>query len=523
MAHQFAAIAFTDEVRQVQQELGSRSGYTMMDQGKDYNSVLSEHEAEFIQARDSFYMASVSETDWPYVQHRGGPTGFLKVVNGKTIAFADFSGNRQYVSTGNFRKNNRVALILMDYPNRRRLKILGRVRTITDDTELLASMENASYRARVERAFIIDIEAFDWNCPQHITARYTDQDIEQLIAPLKNENDTLKRNQALGNQRYPEQLGLGNLELEITGIRQLTPKVRAYELRSRSKQALPKVVAGSHLQIPFILESGEHVMRQYSICSNPKRRDIYEIAVLRKEDGLGSVAIHNNFQLGLKLNCDVPENYFQVQKNKLPAVLIAGGIGITPIKAIAQQLKDQGIRLQLHYAGRHFDDMPFQNRLHREFSDQVHFYTRETQRMNIERVLKQTPENAHIYACGPHALLDELLDVTAKLNVNPKRVHIERFSVLSSKSDQPFTVKFKDAGGEITVSENETMLDTMLNEGIDTPYSCKFGECKTCVVHVVSGDVIHRDTCLTDQEKSSGLMCPCVSRASGESITIEEP
>ena len=193
MGHQFAEIAFTDTVRNVQQAMGSRAGYARMEEGEDYNHLLGENEAAFVSARDSFYMASVSETGWPYVQHRGGPAGFMRVIDERTIGFADFRGNRQYVSTGNFVNNDRVALFFMDYPNRTRLKLLGRVRVVTaQEHELLARLEVDDYRARVERGFLIQVEAFDWNCPQHITPRYTEEQIETLMAPLLEENRALK-------------------------------------------------------------------------------------------------------------------------------------------------------------------------------------------------------------------------------------------------------------------------------------------------------------------------------------------
>lgn len=196
MGHKFAEIAFTESVKQLQELQGSRNNYASMEEGEDYNNLLSEVESGFIAERDSFYMSSVSETGWPYLQHRGGPAGFMKVLDERTIGFADFGGNRQYVSTGNFLKNDRVALFFMDYPNRRRLKLLGHVRLIgTEETELLSNLKTSGYRARVERGFEIKVEAFDWNCPQHITPRYTQSQIEELMAPLIEENRLLKLNQ----------------------------------------------------------------------------------------------------------------------------------------------------------------------------------------------------------------------------------------------------------------------------------------------------------------------------------------
>lgn len=194
MGHKFAEIAFTESVRQVQQQQGSRDNYAAMDEGEDYNDRLSNAEASFIAERDSFYMSSVSETGWPYTQHRGGPVGFTRVLDEKTIGFADFRGNRQYVSTGNFLNNDRVSLFFMDYPNRRRLKLLGRIREVSrKETELLTQLKTEGYRALVERGFVIKVEAFDWNCPQHITPRYTQAQVEELMEPIVKENQLLKQ------------------------------------------------------------------------------------------------------------------------------------------------------------------------------------------------------------------------------------------------------------------------------------------------------------------------------------------
>jgi predicted pyridoxine 5'-phosphate oxidase superfamily flavin-nucleotide-binding protein len=185
MAHKFAEIAFTPNVRKMQELRGSRTNYARLDQGDERNSELGPDEAGYIAERDSFYMATVSETGWPYIQHRGGPAGFLRVLDGKTIGFADFRGNRQYVSVGNLNYDDRVSLILVDYANRSRLKILGRARLVgLEDRDMLERLTVPGYKAVVERGMVIAIEAFDWNCPQHITPRYTQAEIEAATAPL---------------------------------------------------------------------------------------------------------------------------------------------------------------------------------------------------------------------------------------------------------------------------------------------------------------------------------------------------
>jgi predicted pyridoxine 5'-phosphate oxidase superfamily flavin-nucleotide-binding protein len=210
MARAFAEITFTPSVRAAQARYGSRNSNEGFERAEDPRNVLTRREAEFITARDGFYQATVGETGWPYVQFRGGPKGFLKVLDERTIGYADFRGNVQYISAGNINADGRVALILMDYPNRRRLKIWARARLVHEDEDpaLLARLEIPTYRARVERAVVMIVEAFDWNCPQHITPRFTEEEIAALVAPLTRrieqleaENESLKA--TMGPRRRP--------------------------------------------------------------------------------------------------------------------------------------------------------------------------------------------------------------------------------------------------------------------------------------------------------------------------------
>ena len=186
VGNKFTQLTFTPMVKAAQELNGSRHVYASREHGEVHHDLLGADESAFIAARDSFYMATVSEIGWPYIQHRGGPEGFVRVLDEKSIGFADFRGNRQYVSVGNVLKDNRVALFFMDYPNRTRLKVLGRVRLVDlSDAATLAKLELPGYRARVERGFLISIEAFDWNCPQHITPRFTLRQVEQFAEPLR--------------------------------------------------------------------------------------------------------------------------------------------------------------------------------------------------------------------------------------------------------------------------------------------------------------------------------------------------
>ena len=184
MAHNFGSLVFTPVIKALQERYGSRRQYARLEQkGEISADRLGMDESAFIAERDSFYMASIGSTGWPYIQHRGGPKGFLKVIDETTIAFADFSGNKQYISAGNVKTDDRVALILVDYPAQTRLKILGRAQTLEGERakEWLDRVRDPGYKATIERVFVIRVEAFDWNCQQHITPRYTATEIEQAI------------------------------------------------------------------------------------------------------------------------------------------------------------------------------------------------------------------------------------------------------------------------------------------------------------------------------------------------------
>lgn len=186
MPHKFTEIAFTPTVKRVQEQQGSRTAYARMEGVPEaMNHALTGAEAGFIAARDSFYMATVGETGWPYIQHRGGPAGFVRILDEHTIGIADFRGNRQYVSVGNLMTDDRVSLFFMDYPNKTRLKLFGRAKIIgLDDQATLSRLELPDYRARVERGFLITVEGFDWNCPQHIAERYTLDEIRAMTVRL---------------------------------------------------------------------------------------------------------------------------------------------------------------------------------------------------------------------------------------------------------------------------------------------------------------------------------------------------
>lgn len=497
MPRAFAEITFTPTVKAAQLRYGSREANLGFEHAQDRRDRLGADEAAFIHQRDGFYQATVSENHWPYVQFRGGPAGFLKVLDDRTIGYADFRGNRQYLSVGNLAANSRIALILMDYPNRARLKLWGTARIVhaQDDAETIARLEVPSYRARVERGILITIEAYEWNCPQHITPRYSESELGPLL------------------QRPAPVLGEGPLELVVTGSRALTPQVRSYEFARSDGQPLPTPEPGSHLAVPVSDGEQSWSWRHYSLVTSPLRPGIYEIAVLRQDGGKGgSRALHETFRWGTRIRTRMPENHFSLTTSRQPSILVAGGIGITPLYSMASRLQREGAPFQLHYAARSSHTAPYRDELELLFGDKVTFYDA-NRRLDLEQLMRQAPPEANFYVCGPERLLQEALERAKALGIDPQRVRWESFQGVAS--GPAFSVRLQRSGVEFEVGSQQTLVQAAEQHGVEIPTGCRAGVCGTCVVQVVSGKPEHHDRCLQPEQRDQGWLCACVSRAQG--------
>lgn len=192
MAKHFMEFAFNDSVRNVQEKYGTRAAYQKMESRNEFRNQLTWQEKGYIKNRDSFYLSSVGENGWPYMQFRGGPKGFLKIIDDNVLAYADFRGNGQYISTGNINATKKTVLFLMDYTQQQRLKIWAEAKVLhaDDHPELLEKVKMPDYSATIERIFTFKVHAFDWNCPQHITPRYTKEEIEKEMGMSLNRVQT---------------------------------------------------------------------------------------------------------------------------------------------------------------------------------------------------------------------------------------------------------------------------------------------------------------------------------------------
>ena len=287
------------------------------------------------------------------------------------------------------------------------------------------------------------------------------------------------------------------------------------------------MAAGSHLAVPVRLQDGSEDIRHYSIASNPARRKAYEIAVLNEETGRGgSAAIHRDYTLGMVLRCGMPKNAFALHEDDRPAVLIAGGIGITPIKAMAQALQARNNDFFLHYAARSAAEMPYRSRLAFALEGHVAFYFsagHPDERLDMERVFDQAPANAVFYACGPSRLIDAFRRIAEVRGIAAERIRYERFTPPAAfAADRPITVQLKRSNKTIDVPGNQTILDALIYAGAAPPFECRAGNCGACATKVIDGIPDHRDTALTQIERDrAALMCICISRAKSEGLVLD--
>ena len=265
--------------------------------------------------------------------------------------------------------------------------------------------------------------------------------------------------------------------------------------------------------------------RRYSISSSPLRCDAYEIAVLRDDAGHGgSKAAHADYKLGMTLHCGRPGNDFPLHDDERPAVLIAGGIGITPIKAMAQKLCADGRHFELHYAVRSRAEAAYVDDLECKLGVALHVYSADRRhRLDLAQLMKQVAIDTVFYVCGPERLIDAARNAARSAGVADDRIRFERFAPAPvAASDRAVTVTLRRSGKRIAVAAGQSILDAALDAGVAAPSGCRSGTCGTCRVRVLEGEPEHRDSALGDAERSPGnWMCICVSRAKGTELTLD--
>ena len=315
---------------------------------------------------------------------------------------------------------------------------------------------------------------------------------------------------------------LERLRLTVAQIKPLSPRIYRYQLRATSGSELPLITAGSHIAIPVTLNNGKQDFNHYSICSNPNQREFYEIAVMLESNGCGgSQFIISNAEVGTLLECGIPSNNFHLHADASPAILIAGGIGITPIISIAHTLALRGRRFKLHYAGRSKREMAFVDELQKTFARNFFIYAaNESQRLDIMQVLADAPSNTLFYACGPQKMLADIETSARMLGIDKDRIQMEHFAAEKAANDKTVVLELAHSNRLINARANQSLLTALRDAGVNVHFDCCVGDCGTCAVKILEGEAEHRDHVLSDAQKAQGFMCVCVSRAKSDKLVL---
>lgn len=311
------------------------------------------------------------------------------------------------------------------------------------------------------------------------------------------------------------------MKLVVREILQLTDSVKSFAFAGEQGEELPEYRPGAHLALTLDTE-GRTLLRRYSLVSDPADRREYRIAVLRDPASAGgSKHLHDRLRVGDTVEVDGPHSELKFVEDAPHTVLIAGGIGITPMLSLLRSLTVAERSVEIHYASRRHDQCAFQAEVRALAGDRGKFYFSNLgQRLDLPALLEPQSREAHVYVCGPRGLIDAVRRSAEKLGHPRSGVHFESFGPRWSPSDRPVELTLAQSGLTLQVPPGTTLLDAMVDAGAFVPYECKRGECATCVATVLEGDVEHRDLCLDDVQRASSV-CTCVSWARDGRLVLD--
>jgi vanillate O-demethylase ferredoxin subunit len=316
------------------------------------------------------------------------------------------------------------------------------------------------------------------------------------------------------------------LQLKIAERREEAEQIRSFELVDPQNRALPPFTPGAHIDV----EIRPGLVRQYSLCNDPSEQDRYVIAVLREPEGRGgSVALYDNFKAGDSIRVSKPRNHFPLAAQADRHVLLAGGIGVTPLLAMAEYLSRRGVDFQMHYCTRSRGRAAFLERIQRSaFAQRVQFHFDDgpaEQRFDAAVALGRPVPGTHIYVCGPSGFMDYVLQTAKSQGWPDGQTHREYFAPATQANTAPageFEVELASSGQVFVIPADKPIVQVLLEHGIEIPTSCDQGVCGTCLTRVISGVPDHRDSFLTDEERArNDQMTPCCSRAKSPRLVLD--
>jgi ferredoxin-NADP reductase len=320
------------------------------------------------------------------------------------------------------------------------------------------------------------------------------------------------------------------IKVTISHVRTVTPRVREYMLRSADGRPLPRSGPGDHVELHIENAVGGPIVRHYSLLGGIDLKDdpgdTYRIAVQRSDHQRGSAHIHDHFEAGTALHISRPKNNFPLDRRARRVLLIAGGIGVTPIYAMLRSLVRRGRDFRLAYAGRSRDYLPYVDEVVVLAGDRatLHFSDASTPRLDLHQLLAAQPGGTLVYVCGPLRMIEAVHAAGNALGWQPERIRSEQFSAATSLENEPFEIALSRSGHRIRIGRDTTILDALTAAGLDLLSDCRRGECGLCAVPVANapGGIDHRDRYLSeDEHRSNKLLCICVSRARGNALVLD--
>lgn len=313
------------------------------------------------------------------------------------------------------------------------------------------------------------------------------------------------------------------IAVRITDIEQATATVRRFTLAPVSGEPLPVYSAGAHVVVTMD-DNGHRIRNPYSLISRASDGSHYRIGVLRTPNSRGgSIYLHEKAKAGDELVITMPVNLFPIVRTGRKHVLVAGGIGVTPIYAMAEELRAASALYEIHYAMRDAANGAFADELVAMHGDKVRLYRDDAQEViRVEEILPNQPLGTHLYVCGPEGMIDAILAGGRKAGWPVENLHSERF--MAPAGGEPFSVALAKAGITATVRADQSLLEAIEEAGVDAPYLCRGGACGQCVTTVVAadGELLHHDHYLSDDEKASGAkIMTCVSRLKGRELVLD--
>lgn len=471
------------------------------------NKQLSSKQQQLIEQSDSFFVASAFQTiengqkDFRCdASHRGGYPGFVEVKKNRLI-IPDYKGNSMFNTLGNIEQYNHASILFIDYQNNRYLQLSGKAKILWDQDD------PQSKSAGTKRFWQLDINrCYEYQLSELIEWSFLD------YSPH--------------NPRPKQQLETQQLDLVIDSVEIKSERIKLFRLIARSKGVLPAFEPGAHLPIELTASDGRKLVRHYSILSSSRDNRFYEIAVQKELNGRGgSKYIHDTLTLDSAVSASAPVNNFSMQPSDKHHILIAGGIGVTPILSMARELSESNKSFEVHYAASDKTGLVFKQELKKLANGNSHFYYSKgkgAKRLDIEALLQTHPPETQVFICGPNRMLQAVRETAEKNGWKPAQIHFESFGVASSKDDKSFKVRLTQSDKVITVEAQQTLLEALEASSIQVPNDCRRGECGMCVTNIVKGEVEHRDVYLSKEEQKT-QMCVCVSRAKGNELVLSLP